>query len=68
MDYNNISQKKKSAILEQAVLTQSPKEVAELYTQLGQVENTARILIFLCCEVHGAIVKDNFNYSLIVFL
>ncbi len=71
MDYNNISQKKKSAILEQAVLTQSPKEVAELYTQLGQVENTARILGLACrfcgLEYVKVLVENGANFTYIQY-
>lgn len=48
MDYENTSQEEKSAILEQTVLTGSPEEIAMLYRQLGQVDNTARALGVAC--------------------
>lgn len=67
MNYNHISQKKKSTILENAVLTQSPEEVAALYAQLGQVENTARALGLACrfsgLEYVKALVEGGANFS-----
>ena len=48
MNYNIFSQKQKREILEEAILTQSPEEVAALYMQLGQVKNTARALGIAC--------------------
>lgn len=67
MNYNNISEKKKSKMLEDAVLTQSPEEVATLYAQLGQVENTARAL-GLACRFSGlahvkVLVEGGANFS-----
>lgn len=52
MDYKNISQRDKRAVLEQAVLTRSPEEVSILFKQLGQVENSARAL-GLACRFRG---------------
>jgi len=67
MNYNHISQKKKSTILEKAVLTQSPEEVAALYAQLGQMENTARALGLACrfsgLEYVKALVEGGANFS-----
>ncbi len=67
MDYKSISQKKKSTILENAVLTQSPEEVAALYAQLGQIENTARALGLACrfsgLEYVKALVEGGANFT-----
>lgn len=52
MDYKNISQKEKRALLEEAVFTQSPEELSALYRQLGHVENSARAL-GLACRFRG---------------
>ncbi len=67
MDYENISQKDKRAVLEHAVLTKSPEEILILCRQLGQVENSARAL-GLACRFRGlehvkALVEGGANFT-----
>lgn len=67
MDYENISQRDKRAVLEQAVLTKSPEEISILFQQLGQVENSARAL-GLACRFRGleyvrALVEGGANFT-----
>ncbi len=51
-NYENTSQRDKRAVLEHAVLTKSPEEIAALCQQLGHVENSARAL-GLACRFRG---------------
>lgn len=69
MDYENISQKNKRAVLEEAVLTKSPEEISSLYKQLGQVENSSRAL-GLACRFRGleyvkALVEGGANFTFV---
>lgn len=52
VDNERAAQQKKSAVLEQAVLTRSPEEVSRVYEKLGYVENSARAL-GLACRFRG---------------
>ncbi|MDE6622536.1 MAG: leucine-rich repeat domain-containing protein, partial [Lachnospiraceae bacterium] len=52
MDYKQISQRDKRAVLEHAVLTKSPEEISAVYRKLGHVENSARAL-GLACRFRG---------------
>ena len=44
MDYKNIPQENKAEILEQAVLNETPEQLAQTYRELGYIEMTARAL------------------------
>lgn len=48
MDYRNIPQESKAEILEQAVLNETPEQLAETYRELGYIEMTARALGIAC--------------------
>ncbi len=68
MDYENISQKDKCAVLQHAVFTKSPEELSALYRQLEPIRSSARAL-GLACRFRGlehvkALVESgaNFNY------
>lgn len=66
MDYENISQKDKCAVLQHAVFTKSPKELSALYRQLGQIQSSARAL-GLACRFRGlehvrALVESGANF------
>ncbi|MDE6365543.1 MAG: leucine-rich repeat domain-containing protein [Lachnospiraceae bacterium] len=72
MDYQNTSQHDKRAVLEHAVLTKSPEEIATLYKQLGEVEGSARAL-GLACRFRGlacvkALVENGANFSYMPYL
>lgn len=67
VDNERAAQQKKSAVLEQAVLTRSPEEVSRVYEKLGYVENSARAL-GLACRFRGleyvrALVGGGANFT-----
>ena len=66
MDYENISQKDKCAVLQHAIFTKSPEELSALYRQLEPVQSSARAL-GLACRFRGlehvkALVESGANF------
>lgn len=71
MDYQNTSQYDKKLVLEHAVLTKSPEEIAQIYKQLGRVESSSRAL-GLACRFRGlahvkALVENGANFTFIPY-
>nr|MDE7193147.1 leucine-rich repeat domain-containing protein [Oscillospiraceae bacterium] len=57
MSYTNLTQPKKTELLEQAVINKTPDEVREIFKELGTVDMTARALGIACRYVGIDMVK-----------